>query len=259
MSGPSPIIFDLVRHSCLALGPYVIDLARGVFVDRVQEARVERHLRACARCAALLERERAMSAALRRLAQEMEEPVLDARTEHARLATFEAAWVAPPSRLPLRAWPGLAAVTLVLAVGLAGIFASTDRIREVALSRLTAGEPEGNTSQPAVAGFSRTQVRLKADATEVMNPAPVTETPVESRPNQPGIPEEPDSVEAEFVPWPGAESWPQFESGELVRIALPVSVLPSLGLLPPAAEVRVVQADVLVAQDGFARAVRLVP
>src|SRR5262249_57998817 len=55
----------------------------------------------------------------------------------------------------------------------------------------------------------------------------------------------------EFVPWPGANALGTFESGELVRLDLPASVLPSLGLLPPASQVGVVRADVLIGQDGF--------
>jgi hypothetical protein len=63
---------------------------------------------------------------------------------------------------------------------------------------------------------------------------------------------------SEFVPWPGAATLPSFESGELVRVDLPVAVLPSLGLVPPPTRAAAVQADVIVGQDGFARAVRLV-
>jgi len=63
---------------------------------------------------------------------------------------------------------------------------------------------------------------------------------------------------SEFVPWPGAAAWPPFESGALVRVDLPVSALPALGLIPPASATTVVQADLIVGQDGLARAVRLV-
>lgn len=63
---------------------------------------------------------------------------------------------------------------------------------------------------------------------------------------------------ADFVPWPGASTWPPFESGSLMRVELPVSALPSLGLWPPPVAGSVVQADIVVGQDGFARAVRLV-
>jgi hypothetical protein len=62
----------------------------------------------------------------------------------------------------------------------------------------------------------------------------------------------------EFVAWPGASSLPPLESGELLRVRLPVSILPSLGLMPPSTRVTSVRADVLVGQDGLTRAVRLV-
>ena len=61
-----------------------------------------------------------------------------------------------------------------------------------------------------------------------------------------------------FLPWPGAEAWPPFESGSLVRVDLPVSELLALGLPVPQSTVSVVQADIVVGQDGFARAVRFV-
>jgi hypothetical protein len=62
----------------------------------------------------------------------------------------------------------------------------------------------------------------------------------------------------EFVPWPGARDLPPLESGELLRIDLPVSMLPALGMMPPATRGTAVKADVIVGQDGLARAVRLV-
>ncbi|HEX5475062.1 MAG TPA: hypothetical protein VFX12_10410 [Vicinamibacterales bacterium] len=61
-----------------------------------------------------------------------------------------------------------------------------------------------------------------------------------------------------FVEWPGAADLPSLESGQLVRVDLPVSLLPTLGIVPPEGAATQVQADVLVGQDGLARAVRLV-
>src|SRR5688500_6280225 len=63
---------------------------------------------------------------------------------------------------------------------------------------------------------------------------------------------------AGFLPWPGGEAWPPFESGSLVRVDLPVSALVALGLPVPLSNVSEVQADVVVGQDGLARAVRFV-
>ncbi len=63
---------------------------------------------------------------------------------------------------------------------------------------------------------------------------------------------------SEFVMVPGAASLPTMESGSLVRLDLPVSVLPSLGITPPAGGASTVKADLVVGQDGLTRAVRLV-
>jgi hypothetical protein len=65
-------------------------------------------------------------------------------------------------------------------------------------------------------------------------------------------------VVGEFVPWPGARDLPPLESGELLRVDLPVSMLPALGMAPPATHGTQVKADVIIGQDGLARAVRLV-
>jgi hypothetical protein len=71
---------------------------------------------------------------------------------------------------------------------------------------------------------------------------------------QPG-PDAPD----DFVIVPGAAALPPMESGSLVRIDVPVALLPSLGLLPPQAnQTTSVRADLIVAQDGLPRAARLV-
>src|SRR5438045_2178512 len=56
--------------TCRQLTPDVIDHARGVALERSREAAVVEHIRSCASCAALVERERAMSAALRLVARE---------------------------------------------------------------------------------------------------------------------------------------------------------------------------------------------
>jgi hypothetical protein len=71
---------------------------------------------------------------------------------------------------------------------------------------------------------------------------------------QPG-PESPD----EFVMVPGAAALPAMESGSLVRMNVPVALLPSFGLMPPQTNrTTSVQADFIVAQDGLPRAARLV-
>ena len=60
-----------------------------------------------------------------------------------------------------------------------------------------------------------------------------------------------------FVTLPGAAAWPPFERGSLVRMALPVSALSALGVQGQS-PTGIVQADVVVGQDGVARAIRVV-
>ena len=64
---------------------------------------------------------------------------------------------------------------------------------------------------------------------------------------------------AGFVVIPGTAGLPQFESGTIMRIELPVASLPAYGVdISPASDDQPVEADVLVGQDGQARAIRLV-
>ena len=64
---------------------------------------------------------------------------------------------------------------------------------------------------------------------------------------------------AGFVEIPGAGMLPPMESGSIIRVALPVGALPQYGLAIPAyAFEGLVDADLLVAQDGVPRAIRLI-
>jgi hypothetical protein len=62
-----------------------------------------------------------------------------------------------------------------------------------------------------------------------------------------------------FVQLPGAASLPAFESGEIVRMDVPVASLPAYGIdISSGAGKGPVEADLLIGQDGLARAIRLV-
>jgi hypothetical protein len=65
--------------------------------------------------------------------------------------------------------------------------------------------------------------------------------------------------ELRFVALPTAVGLPPLESGRVVRVALPVTVLPAYGLdVAPASPDSFVEADVLVGQDDQPRAIRFV-
>ena len=170
--------------TCRRLAPDVIDLARGVSLDRVREAAVVDHLRVCAECALLVERERAMSRALRHLKDAQDVPAEnDARLQNL-LGALDGSDVR--SRRLRRALEWSLAASVLIVAGLA--------------------------------------VGWKNDV-----PAPALPAP----------------AGAQFVILPGANALPRFESGQVIRVEIPSAD-------------GVITADVLVGQDGLARAVRLV-
>jgi hypothetical protein len=58
------------------------------------------------------------------------------------------------------------------------------------------------------------------------------------------------------LPW--SAGLPAFESGEIVRLEVPVASLAAYGVDISSGADRPVEADILIGQDGFARAIRLV-
>jgi hypothetical protein len=63
---------------------------------------------------------------------------------------------------------------------------------------------------------------------------------------------------AGFVAIPGTGLLPPLESGAIVRVGLPITELPAYGIqIVPELGTNVVEVDLLVAQDGHARAIRL--
>ena len=76
-----------------------------------------------------------------------------------------------------------------------------------------------------------------------------TSAPVRPRPLRP----------AGFVAIPGTALLPPLESGAIVRVELSITELPAYGIpIVPEIGDSFVEADLLVAQDGHARAIRLV-
>jgi hypothetical protein len=222
----------------------IIDFARGATSDRVREDALNRHLLGCPSCTGLIERERAMSAALRRLAESIDGPPPNPAQEEALLAIFDQTRAGSPTHAHAPLWMGAIAATVVLGT-VATLFV-----------RLPSRIPNAvDSSAPPAAAVPVAGSSLSSSpAVAASGDEPPTRTPP-----APQVVEGPgDVAAADFVLWPGAAAWPPFESGELVRVSLRIGAVPALGLAEPVAADAVVQADVLVGQDGFARAIRLV-
>ena len=216
--------------SCHQIEPHIVDMARGLTAD--QDAQLARHILGCPSCAGLFEQERVMSAALRRLANDLQEPAADPQREQA-LALFDRAMTRPRSHGHAPAWTWFAAAGLAFASVLTWHLAGTRSVPRI-------------VAPIAVVTPGSEQIQALESASPSADVDPPISPPVRSRGDQNAdlrLDELADSTE--FVAWPGSTAGPPFESGELIRIGIPT-------------EVGVVQAEVLVGQDGFARAVRLI-
>jgi anti-sigma factor RsiW len=194
--------------TCRRLTPDVIDFARGLALHRSREAAVVEHLRSCPSCAALAERERTMTAALRELARDEHVP----DQNELRLGRLLAIFDAPRQRSSRMTSVGLSlAASILIVVGLSVGWSS-------------------DAPKPSASGGVAVTPASPANAETAFDVAQAG--PERSRGTG-------------FVVLPGAQALPRLESGQVIRVELPSSD-------------GAIQADVLIGQDGLARAVRLV-
>jgi hypothetical protein len=257
--------------SCQQYKDDLVDLARGALEGGDVEVPVRRHLEACAACAARFERERRLTEGLRTLSAATAVPPNDV-TERRLMMAFASA--RPPSRqsawrrvLPaLRTGQGAVGVPdrwrLAAAAGIfffIGAWAAVEwRTRTASLQ---------TTASPVQASLPASSERPRpVEKVETAAPAPVpivADFPRKQAPRvvraalQNGLPEETDRL-AGFIPLPAAGGLPGFDSGMIVRVALPTASLPAFGLAIAPESTQTVNADLLVGQDGQARAIKLV-
>jgi anti-sigma factor RsiW len=236
--------------NCADYRDAIVDLARGA-LPTAGETRLLAHVSECPICAAQLAGERSLSAALRGLAEDAAaESAPDALEERlVRVFVSEKAPALPvPGGARIRWWLPLAA-GLVLAAGAVGWWRSGDVEPRTVPS--PSPPPSTQASKPAAAPGPETS----------FTPLPVPiERGAPGKPAKPSVRRQPHVLRpAGFMAIPAASGLPDFESGEIVRVEIPLTSLPSYGIeIVPDAKRTPVQADLLVGQDGQARAIRLV-
>lgn len=265
--------------------------ARGALADARTLAATEAHRDSCEACAARLADEQALSTGLRALAEGMKASEAPARVETALLAAFRARAASESSsdavavsnvvplsgHAPARTWSWaktIAVASMAAAASLALFVLVRPEVPRRAPVESAMIEPppgavvKGTTARDDSKKVVETGRGDDADGLTTQRPSHVPRTravnaSLNSRGGGPSRPPltsnaRPQEVATEFIPLTRGPFTPS-EEGHLVRVELPRSALASFGLpLNAEATGGRVKADVLLGEDGVARAIRFV-
>jgi hypothetical protein len=237
--------------TCQDLRDVIVDAARGVAVGRGSQAAIDAHLEQCAACRRMQTREQQLTSGLRALGAATTANASSAVSDRLRQA-FAERHTAPVS-VPVarRRWLQTAAAALLVAGGL------------TAWRLFMPRETVSPTKVPAAIstpGESHPKAELRPAPIELTAAIPkVTQRSVRSASPRAAIRAARVIHPEGFVLIPSAIGLPDFESGQIIRMELPVASLPDYGIqIVPDARSLQIEADLLVGQDGQARAIRLV-
>jgi hypothetical protein len=130
-------------------------------------------------------------------------------------------------------------------------------------SRFGAAVPKGEPLRPAATQppppSPNAPDRTTRPGSPVVPRAPRRTKPAAAvRPAAASAPQAAATTYSDFVVLPAAFALPELESGRIVRVEVPLTMLPVYGLdLVPEAARSAVEADFLIGQDGLPRAIRL--
>ncbi|HSB11119.1 MAG TPA: hypothetical protein VLM38_16645 [Blastocatellia bacterium] len=254
--------------NCKDVEAVVNDLAR----DQIMEASLREaslsHAASCSNCAIRLDDARSLTGGLRWLAAAAAGEEAPARLEASLLAAFRENRSATPrielqpARTVKQRWlyvaAGIAAAAAI--VMLISLIASRTQNSAPSVPQQAVGSPSGPDNEQAKPKTSSTDQREVAiDSADHKRRAATKH----ARPPRPRIDSEQSRAEVEiatdFIPLVHRGSLTGLDSGQLVRVELPRSALMTFGLpidMDRANEP--VKADVVVGQDGLARAIRFV-
>ncbi|HEX5736070.1 MAG TPA: hypothetical protein VF131_24800 [Blastocatellia bacterium] len=257
--------------NCQEFEASINDLARDQIMDAASRASALAHSEGCAECAARLADERMLSAGLRYLAESANNEQAPARIESALLAALRernaaqaTPAVTPINRRRLSRWAIAAAAAILILIALVALRAnqSMPEPPQQAIETQTAPvvapsapEQESPQKKDSVAPVTpRRSVQNYKAANKARRDAQQPET-VNAKDAAAGDYE----ITTDFMPLPHRGSIAELEGGQVLRVELPRSSLASFGLpvnLERAGER--IKADVVVGNDGMARAIRFV-
>ena len=249
--------------TCSDFETIIIEIARDRLMDAATRERGLEHVRRCTPCATLLVEERALSRDLRAISARCSAEEIPERIETALLAAFRqraAAPVVAPRRRWLLAVAALALLTF--GISLAGWIASSPKRKAPAVG--PDGAKAAPTDIPATPGKSGQtppqSVEVRKHDRRILGPAPGDRqkrlASVNRRPS--GADAAREYVTPFFPVMQGGELIP-LEGGQFVRVRMPRSNLIPLGIpIDQGRAGETIKADVLLSNDGLARAIRLV-
>lgn len=274
--------------NCPDFEKMIVDLAREQIMDARERANGLAHAQACARCAARLADERVLTGGLRSLAMSAQALEAPAHVEAALLAAFRerdkvavlkpAAQPAPSvSRAHWRWATGIAAAVALLFVAFAAtriqqpspqqlLLARTPQPLKITMEFSVPVEPSSNPVPVEFAGTRLYQSQLASVRTpgrRLNNLEGINGAGTLRRSLQPvnalASNSTASDIATDFIPLTYGASLDGMDGGHVVRVELPRTALAQFGL-PVNAErsAEPVKADVLMGDDGLARAIRFV-
>lgn len=221
----------------------LVDVARGGH----PEPHLAAHLDACLACADFLSAQRRVSVAVREIAVQGRAAKLPRGLESELLAEFEVVRKAAPQ--PRLYW--LSAGALALAAGLMAV------VVQLRSPGRPATQPPSVVAKVAMPSALPTTLESSVPAAPGLRPVTVPPRPI--RPVRAAAARPVDQEEQPFVSIPYTMPLGPEERGNVVRMDVPVSALIAAGLPMRVWDMSAnASADVLVGEDGRARAVRLV-
>ena len=263
--------------NCHDLEEIVNDLARGQMMEASLREKALAHAESCAGCAMRLANERALTAGLRAVAAATTPEQAPPSVESALLTAFREQHLTKPApafigaRYSARRWAYIAvgAAAVAVIVMLLSLSGSRSHISQPPVpenaggsdtalpptheDRLAPNEP------PLSPGTGRQRLAIGGRASREKAAPRAVRQPSHS--NQ-AVNKPDDSIgeiATDFIPLMNRETLAQMDGGQVMRVELPRSALMSFGLpmdMERAAER--IKADVVVGNDGLARAIRFV-